>query len=80
MATPSNILAWRIPWTEEPGKLLQSMESQRVSHDQMTDIFTFQVQKDMEMKVVRIVGIMKNSAGVKISGGEGRKRNIIPLL
>ena len=32
MATHSNILAWRIPWTEEPGGL-QSMESQRVGHD-----------------------------------------------
>ena len=31
MATHSNILAWRIPWTEEPGKL-QSMGSQRVGH------------------------------------------------
>ena len=30
MATPSSILAWRIPWTEEPGGL-QSMGSQRVS-------------------------------------------------
>ena len=29
MATHSNILAWRIPWTEEPGGL-QSMGSQRV--------------------------------------------------
>ena len=32
MATPSSILAWIIPWTEEPGRL-QSMESQRVRHD-----------------------------------------------
>ena len=32
MATHSNILAWRIPWTEEPGRL-QSMGSQRVGHD-----------------------------------------------
>ena len=32
MATHSNILAWRIPWTEEPGRL-QSMGSQRVRHD-----------------------------------------------
>ena len=31
MATHSNILDWRIPWTEEPGKL-QSMGSQRVRH------------------------------------------------
>ena len=28
----SSTLAWRIPWTEEPGGL-QSMESQRVGHD-----------------------------------------------
>ena len=32
MATHSSILAWRIPWTKEPGGL-QSMESQRVGHD-----------------------------------------------
>ena len=32
MATLSSILAWRIPWTEEPGGL-QSMGLQRVEHD-----------------------------------------------
>ena len=32
MATHSSILAWRIPWTEEPGGL-QSKGSQRVGHD-----------------------------------------------
>ena len=32
MATHSSILAWRIPWTEEPGRL-QSLGSQRVRHD-----------------------------------------------
>ena len=32
MATHSSILAWRIPWAEEPGGL-QSMGSQRVAHD-----------------------------------------------
>ena len=32
MATHSSTLAWRIPWTEEHGKL-QSMGSQRVGHD-----------------------------------------------
>ena len=32
MATLSSILAWRIPWTEEPGGL-PSVESQRVRHD-----------------------------------------------
>ena len=32
MATHSSILAWKIPWTEEPGRL-KSMGSQRVGHD-----------------------------------------------
>ena len=32
MATHSSILAWRIPWREEPGRL-QSMGSLRVGHD-----------------------------------------------
>ena len=36
MATHSSILAWRIPWTEEPGGL-QSMESQRDVHDWATN-------------------------------------------
>ena len=31
MATHSSILAWEVPWTEEPGSL-QSMVSQRVGH------------------------------------------------
>ena len=32
IATYSSILAWRIPWTEEPGGL-QSLKSRRVGHD-----------------------------------------------
>ena len=32
MVTPSSILAWRSPWTEDPGGL-QSLGSQRVRHD-----------------------------------------------
>ena len=35
MTTHSRILAWRIPRTEEPGRL-QSMGSQRVAHDSVT--------------------------------------------
>ena len=40
MATHSRVLAWRIPWTEEPG-WLQSMGSQRVRHDWATNTFIF---------------------------------------
>ena len=32
MATHSSILAWKTPWTEEPGRL-QSIGSQRIEHD-----------------------------------------------
>ena len=37
MVTQSSILAWKIPWTEKPGKL-QSMGSQRVEHDWATSL------------------------------------------
>ena len=42
MAPHSSTLAWKIPWTEEPGKL-QSVESRRVGHDWETSLslFTF---------------------------------------
>ena len=42
MATHSSTLAWKIPWTEEPGRL-QSMGSIRVGHDSVTSLslFTF---------------------------------------
>ena len=37
MATPSSILARKIPWTEEPDRL-QSMGAQRVGHDLVTEL------------------------------------------
>ena len=40
MATHSSILAWRIPWKEEPGAL-QSMVSQRVGHSRAAYNFAF---------------------------------------
>ena len=40
MATHCSILAWEIPWTEEPGGL-QSMGSQRVGGNRAADTFTF---------------------------------------
>ena len=48
MATHSSILAWRIPWTEEPGRL-QSMGSQRVGHDWATTIWTHSKHSGPEM-------------------------------
>ena len=40
METHSSIFAWKIPWTEEPGRL-QSMKSQRVGHDWATSLSFF---------------------------------------
>ena len=39
MATHSTILAWKIPWTEESGRL-QSMRSQRVGHNWATSLYS----------------------------------------
>ena len=44
MATHSSILAWRIPWAEEPGGL-QSMGSQRVRHDWATSFHFTSLQR-----------------------------------
>ena len=38
MATHSSILAWKILWTEEPGRLQSTMVSQRVGHDYIFEI------------------------------------------
>ena len=40
MVTHSSITTWRITWTEEPGGL-QSMELQRVGHNEVTSSFQF---------------------------------------
>ena len=44
MATHSSVLAWRIPWTEEPGGL-QSMGLQRVRHYWVTNTLTTKIRK-----------------------------------
>ena len=51
MATHSRILAWRVPWTEEPGKL-QSIASQRVGHD-LARMHTYEPLGDVvKMKIL----------------------------
>ena len=42
IATHSSILAWKIPWTEEPGGL-QFIRLQRVRQDRATNTFTFSI-------------------------------------
>ena len=53
MATHSSILAWTIPWTDEPGKL-QSMGSQRVGHDLVTKTTTASKPHTQPMNVYQL--------------------------
>ena len=48
MATHSSILAWRIPWPEEPGRL-QSIGLQRVRHDWVTNTLTSFTSEDVTL-------------------------------
>ena len=50
MAIHSSVLAWKSPWTEEPG-VLQSMGSQRVGHDLATE----QQQQILKLRTKRLV-------------------------
>ena len=49
MATHSTTLAWKIPWTEKPGRL-QSMGSQRVGHDWATSLNTHLMPQPVVVK------------------------------
>ena len=71
MATHSSILAWKIPWTEEPGGL-QSMGSQRVRHSLVTEQQQLQLMNDKyyqiatwQILILKIEKVMQwNSARV----------------
>ena len=62
MAAHSSILEWRIPWTEEPGRL-QSMGWQRVGSDSTAHVNNKQAQKEGKQasgqRVVRKHGMFK---------------------
>ena len=47
LATSSSILAWRVPWTEEPDRL-QSMGSQRIRHDLESKQHQAKVQRSLD--------------------------------
>ena len=53
MATHSGILAWEIPWTEEPGGL-QPMGLQRVRHDLVTKQQEQQQQQDHILLILKV--------------------------
>ena len=67
MATLSRILAWSIPWTEEPGGL-QSMGSQRVGHDWTTNT-TLRQGRELSLEYSRCqVEVFRFGGCVQISG------------
>ena len=81
MATHSSILAWKIPWTEEPGRL-QSMGSQRVGHDWATntnhdDVITHLEPDIVECKVKWALGSITTN---KASGGDGIPAELFQIL
>ena len=58
MATHSSILAWRVPWTEELGRL-QSMSSQSVGHGWATmDTLAIHINVTKAAKVTQILGVV----------------------
>ena len=61
MATHSSILAWRIPWTEEPGEL-QSRGLQRVRNNWETNTFSFQMYPGLMSSFTEIES--ESSSGV----------------
>ena len=62
MATHSNILAWKIPWMEEPGRL-QSTGSQRVDKNYLSRIKAY-----MKVKVTQSCPTLCNPMGYRLHG------------
>ena len=54
MATHSNILAWEIPWTEDPGGL-HSMGSQRIRYDSATEHTHTHTHRVMQSDVSHLI-------------------------
>ena len=78
MATHSSTLAWKIPWTEEPGRL-QSMGSLRAGHD-FTFTFTFHfhaLEKEMETHSIVLAWRIPRTGepgGLPSKGSQSRTR------
>ena len=86
MATHSSILAWRIPWTKEPGGL-QSKESQRVGHNLVTNIFHFSLNMWMPLPPtvqshIKYVQIEKNYVFIRenLENKNDTKKKVKPTI
>ena len=83
-ATHSSILAWRIPWTEEPGGL-QSMGLQRVGHDcdclfTGTLTITYRVSNMMIRHLFLFVCFISGNGTIYLSGCSGQRRESPPSI
>ena len=67
MATHSSILAWRIPWTEEPGGL-QSLRLQRIGHEWVTNLKKRKKQHTACVRIHRDASEAKERKGKKERG------------
>ena len=73
MATHSSILVWRIPWTEEAGRL-QSVELQRVGHNWVTNVL-------LSFKMCKVLSLgFPGSSNDKKSACNGGDLGLIPGL
>ena len=76
MATHYSILAWRIPWTEEPGGL-PSMGSQRVRHDWASN--TVWCSLAVEKQFHRITSVGQGQSKTTMVKGKNKKTKTIAL-
>ena len=67
MATHSSTLAWKIPWTEEPGRL-QSMGLRRVEHDRVLAHVPKEVERAPGKESALNETLKRDSAGQKSRG------------
>ena len=79
MATHSGILAWRIPWTEESGRL-QSVGSQRVGHDSATNTFIFPEPLSLALPIDHIrmlIRFQTKGLCTELTDAQGKNSNYI---
>ena len=74
MVTHFSILAWKIAWTEEPGRL-QSIALQRVRHD-LSNL----AQVHTNRKIVREAGFVPPKCSILVTDHYRRFWNIFPVL
>ena len=71
MATHTSVLAWRIPWTEEPGGI-QSMGPQRVGHDEQKHGLLWAGVR-MRPRLQWVEGVLKYSWSERMNQGRGKE-------